>query len=127
MFIHASPPVPPRPIVPLNTMIIAPPRVARLGQTGIGLAKDRAQDPVRIEIRLGDGPRGGAVPRVVPPQGFHRRDDVLTGAEGEQPFPTRQRFAEARVLDDGWLTGGEVSGRAVAEPAAATLHLQVHR
>ena len=52
---------------------------------------------------------------------------VLEGAEGEESLPRRQEAAEAGVLGDDRLPGGQVADAPVAEPAAARADVDVLR
>src|SRR6516165_9779754 len=109
-------------IIPLKRMMGEPlPGLSIRSGDKTRLLEQPAQDPIRIEIRLGDRAGGSGMLRVVACDPLGAGDGFLHRAEGHQALAHRVVAAEASVLHEYRSARGQVADRPVAEPAALRL------
>src|SRR5438445_5857150 len=85
------------------------------------VSQDEAQNLVRIEMALGDLPGRVTMRQVIAVDRLQAGDDLLLGAEEQQPLLFGEAPFAAGGLNQSRLARGEITGGAVADPAAVGL------
>ena len=75
----------------------------------------------------GDSPRGAAVVGIIVSHLCQGGDGVLEIAEWNQAAPGGKKIAEAGVLQNDRASGRQITGAAIAEPAATGRNVPVFR
>src|SRR6266702_1847104 len=81
------------------------------------------KNSVRVEVLLRNRSGRLCMPLVVGSDLLGVGHGLVQRSKGEEAFTNRQRPAEACVLNQYGLPGGQVSDRAVAEPATSGVHV----
>src|SRR5262249_12350986 len=81
------------------------------------LLEEATHDPLGVEVFRRDIPDRAGVDLVTALDGVERSEHIIDGPKREQAAACRQDMAEACVLGDHGLAGGQVAGASVAEPA----------
>src|SRR5919197_4980687 len=95
------------------------PRPPRAGLRDPCCRQHLPQHQVRGEVLARDLPRRPRVAGIVAPHGGDRLSRLVHGADGEEALAGGQNVLEAGGLEQHRAASGQITGRSVAEPAAA--------